>query len=375
MVNSTRTPKLYQTKPKKRSRSNYFTEHGWHTLDGFLYEADKFARCVEWAKNRYFKTPFTYFVSVNFTEDIKPVDMKRLWAKVCRSLKAKGVVAVWTVEASKLRFTTVKGKVKKSGDRFNYHLILRSDTPNVKALLKAATKGVKTNIKPERWNARKGRHAAAYIVKAKRAKFKDGEKISSDRWAAKRVLFKPAHKMRKYGTIGDFWPVGKNKEAIWAEIKDLEKKTAEGMNEPNVKEYSDFLYDLTGGFFTFRRVRREVAYWGVPKDWVPDPDEVVRTDRFGSDLEPVSKQATASTPPTDDETEALFEAWYAAVFGQPVSNPEPASTPEKPPESPHKPAMAFEGVEVPVGRSRPTAGLVGLSDGFRLELEPTARSP
>ncbi|MBX9677431.1 MAG: hypothetical protein K2X38_01620 [Gemmataceae bacterium] len=368
MVNSSRTPKLYQANPKKRSRDKFFTEHGWHTLDGFLYEADRFARCVEWAKNRYFKTPFTYFVSVNFTQDITPADMKVLWAKVCRALKANGVVAVWTVEASKLRL-----KGKKSGDRFNYHLILRSETPNVKALLKAATKGVKTNIKPERWNPKKGRHAAAYLVKAKRAKFKDGEKISSDRWASKRVLFKPEHKMRKYGTIGDFWPVGKNKEAIWAEIKDLEKKTAEGMNEPGVEEYADFLQDLTGGFFTYKRVRREVAYWGVPQDW--HPEEVVRDNKVISDLEPVSKSEPTSTPPTDDETEALFEAWYAAVFGQPASNPEPTSTPEKPPESPQKPAIDFDGVEAPVGRSRPTAGLLWLPKGFRIEPEANARSP
>lgn len=76
MVNSTRTPKLYQAKPMKRSRADCFTEHGWHTFDGFLYEADKLARCVDWARHHYFKTPFTYFASVNFTQHVKPKDMK-----------------------------------------------------------------------------------------------------------------------------------------------------------------------------------------------------------------------------------------------------------------------------------------------------------
>ena len=109
MVNSTRTPKLYQERPEKRSRQTFFTEHGWHTTDGFLYEADAFARCVNWAKHHYFTTPFTYFASVDFTQDIDPKDMKVLWAKVCRHLKNKGVVAVWAVEASKLRVTKYKG--------------------------------------------------------------------------------------------------------------------------------------------------------------------------------------------------------------------------------------------------------------------------
>ena len=135
--------------------------------------------------------------------------------------------------------------MKKWGDRFNYHLILRSDTPDVKALIKAATKGVKTNIEADVYDPRKGRHAAAYAVRAKRAKYDAlGNEITADRWEHERVLFRPQHETTKYGRIGQFWP--KNKASIWAEIKAVEKTINDGLSAPGVEEYAEYLRDLTG---------------------------------------------------------------------------------------------------------------------------------
>lgn len=314
MVHTTRTPRLYQSNPPKRSRDKFFKENGWNTVDGYLYEADKATRCVEWAACHYFKTPFTYFVSLNFLDDLDPPELNKLLVKVCRYLKDKKVVALCVVEASKLRTTKKKGRI--CGDRFNVHLLLRSVTYNIKDLIKTATKGFRTNIKADKFNSKKGRNAAAYMFKAKRAKWRDGKLVTADRWAKKRTLFKKEHKIRKYRTIGSFWPAGMNKEKIWGEIMAVEAKIAQGMGQPGVDEYTDTLQALTGGWFTRKRVLREVAYWGVPAgpigdgegppDDFPsegpapeptplDPDLIAWADNFGNPAESQTKMVM--TPP------------------------------------------------------------------------------
>jgi len=89
VIDSTPAPKLFQVRPKKRLRPLHYTEDGWYTLDGFLYEADKLSRCVQWARRRYFTTEFTFFASINFTDDLTAAEMKVLWSKVCRSLRLR----------------------------------------------------------------------------------------------------------------------------------------------------------------------------------------------------------------------------------------------------------------------------------------------
>jgi hypothetical protein len=67
--------------------------------------------------------------------------------------------------------------------------------------------------------------------------------------------------VRRYGTIGDFWQ-GKNKETLWDEIKAHERQIVNGLTVPLADEYAEFLHALTGGFFTLKRVRRSVGYFG-----------------------------------------------------------------------------------------------------------------
>jgi hypothetical protein len=243
-----------------------FTEDGWHTLDGYLYEADKLSRCVQWARRRYFTSEFAYFASINFTQDKTAADMKVLWSKVCRYLKGKKVVALYTCEVS------------RRTNRFNYHLLLRSPTPDLTELLKFATVGVKTNIKVEPYNPGEGRYTVRYMVKSRMAKYKNGEIISRDRWARKRVLLRQELKMRKYGTVGQFWPLGMNKESIWKEIVAHERKINSGLQQPGAEEYAREMYELTQGFFSLNRVRRSVGFFGIPSGWVPrlDDDLVVQ---------------------------------------------------------------------------------------------------
>lgn len=293
---------MFQARPKKRLRPLHYTEDGWHTLDGFLYESDKLARCVQWARRRYFPSEFTFFCSINFTEDMTADEMKAAWSKACRYMKDKGVVALYVCEVS------------RRSNHFNFHLLLRSQTPNLTAVLKSATKTVKTNIMVEPYNPGEGRYTVRYMVKAKTAKYKNGELVSRDRWARKRVLLRQELKVRKYGTIGRFWPTGMNKEAIWKEIVAHERRISEGLQQPGAEEYALELHELIGGYYPLNRVRRSVGYHGVPAGWVPklDDDLVVVDDlNDEADAEP-PPPAPSSPSPAAEPQEAVKPLRMAA---------------------------------------------------------------
>ncbi len=252
-------PRLYQIRPRRRTRPDCYQEHGWLTLDGQAYESDRLSRCVDWAKYRYFSESFKWFVSVNVMADMTAKQMKPLWSKVCGYLRRNGVVALFTTEVS------------RRSNRWNFHLLLRTDTANIYDLLKDAFNATPTNIKPERYCPKKGRFAVRYMTKARTAKYRDGQLITKDRYRRKRVLLHAKDKVRRYGKVGNFWQ-GHSKESIWNEIKACEVKISLGLTVPGVDEYAEYLHDLTQGFFTLNRVRRSVAFFGVPKDWTPEPE-------------------------------------------------------------------------------------------------------
>jgi hypothetical protein len=296
---------------------------------------------VDWARTHLFQTDFTYFVSVNITEDITPDELKSLWPKVTRYLTDKGVVALWVCEVS------------KRSNRFNFHLLLRSNTPDIKAILKAKFKklGIQTNIKPERYDPGRRRFSVRYMTKAKTPKYRDGELITADRWKAKRVLMNPEDKIRKYGYIGEFFPKGMNKERIWEEIKKHERKISEGLQQPGAEEYAEFIHDLIGGYYSLKRVRRSVGYFGVPRDWVPqiDDDLLVR-----------------------DHDDRLDDAEDVVAVPQVVpSSPAPI-------EPPTSSGMPQKSLYKPVERPQPSRawkGLLGRGKWLLNEPDPTARPP
>jgi hypothetical protein len=253
---------LYQIRPKKRNRSQTYTESQWHTKDGAIYEANRLSQCVAWARRYYFEEEFTYFVSVNITQYLSPDQLKELWKKVRRSLSNNGVIALWVLEIS------------RRTNHFNYHFLLRSKHDNLKDILKFAFKTVKTNIKVEVYNPREGHLVVRYMTKAKTAKYLDGMLISLDRWATKRVLFRRDLGLNKFGSLGDFWPVGKNRDSIWAEIIEHQRRIREGLLAPGAEDYAEEIHKLIGGYYPFAKVRRCVGYFGVPSGWVPSCDDL-----------------------------------------------------------------------------------------------------
>jgi hypothetical protein len=264
-----------------------------------LYEADKLARCVQWARRKYFTSEFTYFVSINFTDDLTAAEMKVLWSKVCRYLSNKGVVALYVCEVS------------RRSNHFNFHLLVRSQTPGLAELVKTAAKTVNTNIKVEPYDPGRGRYAVRYMVKAKTPRYKHGEIVSRDRWARKRVLLRQELKMRKYGTIGRFWPQGMNKEGIWKEIVAHERKINDGLQQPGAEEYAREMYELTQGFFSLNRVRRSVGFFGVPDGWVPKLDDDVDVEDHDAEADAEIPTPAAAEPPPQKPVKPLWKPLQA----------------------------------------------------------------
>jgi hypothetical protein len=357
VIDSKPAPRLFQVRPKKRLRPLGYTEDGWYTLDGYLYESDKLARCVQWARCRYFTSEFTFFVSINIMQDLTAAEMKVVWSKACRYLTGKGVVALYICEVS------------RRSNRFNYHLLLRSRTPNLTALLKFATKTVATNIKVEPYNPGEGRFTVRYMVKAKTPKYQNGELVSRDRWARKRVLLIRELKMRKYGFIGPFWPQGMNKEIIWKEIIAHEKKISEGLQQPGAEEYALELHELIGGYFPLNRVRRSVGFFGVPAGWVPklDDDLVVVVDHDDADAE--SPAPAPSTPSPAAEPQMAVKPLKKAIEAPIMFRLENAGP--KWPAALYRPLLTFSG-QTPDPTARPPPSPPAVAAGTILAGQFTA---
>ena len=250
---------LFQRRPKTRNRPLCYREHQWHTIEGAINEADKLSRCVMWARKHYFENEFTYFASINITEDVTAKRMQDLWKNISRRLSRKKVIALWVIEVS------------RRSNHFNYHMLFRSRTSDLKSLLKFAFKELRTNIKVDRFDPQKGRFAVHYMTKAKIPLYIDGELRNEDRWGKKRVLFRKELKIRKFGTVGKFWP--KKKELLWKEVQEVEKRIRDNLHNANADDYIDHLYDYIQGYFPIKKIRRCVGYHGVPTDWLPDSQD------------------------------------------------------------------------------------------------------
>src|SRR5262245_11009164 len=96
---------IYQISPLL-SFPGPFKEKGWtNTLDGYLYEANKLARCI--IRNR---CHYPWEMSINIEAELTIDEHKKLWAKACRVLKKRGMIALWIREPS-------------ATNRIHYHLI------------------------------------------------------------------------------------------------------------------------------------------------------------------------------------------------------------------------------------------------------------
>jgi hypothetical protein len=242
-----RRPTIFQIKPTF-SKPTKFKQKCWtDTIIGYQHEAKKLTKCI--LNNRkLLGRPYSWFVTIYVWPVMPPAEAAALWTKTCRSLRNQGIVALW------VREPTRKNKI-------HYHLIVSSRQSReelVEAIETAMPSRKKTgwhkNIEPVDDDPT----LAYYITKAKmRGKVRG--KVVPDKYASKRLLFKTGTKLHKHRTIGDFWL--KPTKEIWQEVRDTEKRIAEGLSDYRVRRLARRVHEMIGGCVEFKQIERNFGYF------------------------------------------------------------------------------------------------------------------
>lgn len=238
---------IYQTSPPFIKPSLYRPKGWTETVAGYLNEAKKLTLCI--LRNRKAMThPYQWAVHINLNEEVPPAAVTAQWVKACRSLRRAGVVGLWVREPNR-------------ANKVHYHLIVKNGIGRDE--LERAVEAAMPGRAEVRWRKRVERiknewFYAHYLTKAKVAGQVKGRPVS-DRYRAKRLLFKSHLKFKKYGVIGPFWE--RPKRVLWDEIKAVEQQIAEGLEKPGVWEYARMLYEMMGEDVSWERVERSCGFW------------------------------------------------------------------------------------------------------------------
>ena len=57
-----------------------------------------------------------------------------------------------------------------------------------------------------------------------------------------------------------FGEQGKSKKKLWDEIKAIEKRIGEGLEQPNVKRLCQHVYDFLGGYVPLKKIERSYGF-------------------------------------------------------------------------------------------------------------------
>lgn len=245
-------PKLYQEEPLHSKMSSFKLKAWTETVVGYQNEADKLSRCI--LRNRdLMGRDYPWAVSINVEVELWPKDIKAVWTKACRKLKARGVVALWVREPS-------------TSSHCNYHLIVKSEMTE-EALEQAIEEAMPDrDVIPWHKQVRRVRsqyHYARYITKAKTRGYLHGREVM-DKYRDRRLLFQPGLDLRKVGTIGQFWE--KSKKLLWQDIRDHEQRVGEGLEQPKIRLLARHVFDLIDGYYPLQRVERSFGYFATEPD-------------------------------------------------------------------------------------------------------------
>lgn len=238
---------VYDATPKARSTTLH-KEKGWtSSLAGYFYESSKLARLIL-RNRRYLDHPYTWAVTIKIEAVMRPEKALQLWRSACRKMRDAGVSALWVREPAK-------------NHSIHYHLITTSHFGRRKQLEQAIENAMPQRsvvayhkqVKPiqSEW------YWSHYITKARIAGTVNGIAVN-DKYAKKRLLFRPHLGLQKSGKFGDFWV--KTKEDLWAEIQAIEQKIKEGLEKPHVRRLADHVYDLLGATVSRNRVDRSIGF-------------------------------------------------------------------------------------------------------------------
>lgn len=268
---------MYQKRPVFRKPSQ-FRPKGWtETVEGYLSEARQLARTLIDNRRLMGRTySCSWHLTINVEVSQTPEQITDLWVKACRNLRRKGLVALW------VREPTRNGHV-------HYHLVVKSRTGqrDVRRIVRESMPelGVTTPTGRRRlgWHMKlqpvtNDWQLVHYVAKAKIAGYINGVKVD-DYYKNKRLLFSPNLDLKKYGTIGEFWE--RPKAALWQDVRDKEKKIAEGLTDPDVRRPAEHVHRLIGGYYPLRDIERNYGYYAddpVIQNWIkrafyPDGDD------------------------------------------------------------------------------------------------------
>lgn len=259
--------KSFQTNPVYRKPSQ-FRAKGWtETVEGYINEAKQWAMCIN-RNRKLMKRPYTWVVHLNLNEEVSPEYVSPMWNKVKRKLNAHGIICLWVREVNRL-------------NKVHYHIIIKNRISSDD--LKAAIEDSMPPRSEVMWRKRVEKiqsqwHLAYYVVKAKIAGKTRSGKFVNDLYRHKRLLFKPHLGFRKVGTIGKFWEQGKSKTTMWKDIQTIEKKIAEGLENPDVVKLVDHVADMLGDAVPRSRIERSYGYWSdveSVQDWI---DRLIAVD-------------------------------------------------------------------------------------------------
>lgn len=206
---------LFQSQPIY-STDGFFRDNSWNTsIEGYVNEARRLVGCIELnAKLGRFHYPWGATINFEIVQSLP--DIKTTWAKVCRNLRRLGIVCLWVREITRTNKIHYHLLVRSQHSRSQLQDILDSTVPESVPHHVYITK---LNHKSQFWYPR-------YITKAKVQ-----TELSRDKYASKRILFKPKLGITKYGVIGKFWIVGENKQTLWKRIVEREKTIAQNRQD------------------------------------------------------------------------------------------------------------------------------------------------
>lgn len=243
--------KIFQTHPLFfPSQSSQHKPKGWTESEaGYINEAKQWAMCV-WRNRKLMKRPYTWAVHINLNEEFPVDQISPMWQKVSSTLRKAGIVALWVREPNRL-------------NKLHYHIIVKNQI--TEKALKNAIEDAMPSRSLVQWRKRvepvkNEWRLCRYIFKAKVQGYNKKGVLVKDLYRSKRLLFKAKMPFKKVGFIGDFWEQGKNKKKLWDDIKDIEKRIAEGLERPNVKRLCKYVYELLGETVPLKQIERSYGH-------------------------------------------------------------------------------------------------------------------
>jgi len=226
---------LFQSNPDEYRQSS-FKPKGWtETVAGYLNEAKKESTLLL-RNQKLQRHPYRWDVGINFEIEQTPKQISETWAKVRRKLKAAGVVAYRILEI------TTDGNGQPM-NRVHYHMIVKSHHTKAdleRAIDQSIPEGIPyhKHVKPieNEWGY------ICYILKARIGGFDKQGRWVSDKYADKRIMFRPKLGIKKVATVGNFFV--KSKAAIWTEIKNQERLIAENLERPEIARLVKFIHEV-----------------------------------------------------------------------------------------------------------------------------------